>query len=386
MTAISESGAPRDVQAKGGLLCLNVRGGAVMHIYPGALIGHRVGSQLAEIPDPDSPRADLIIRGYAANEVLTVASQVDGDDNALDADGNILMVNVEPGIGLKFDTGAGVNEITKDHIGQPAFAFDDNTLYATSDFGTLSPAGIIKYVDDEDYVALHVEDAPQAWAVFGDADVATASASAAVRTVRGVVVANVASLAAFTVADNGITYVEGDRVLLAAQTTALQCGIYVVGEVDAGSAALTRAADMPVGVRLPFGTTIEVGPGNTEYANSSWKSTSTQATGALIGTHDPAFYPRNYRQTITLAAGTYTIGFGSTATPDEALFLLAGASVQVTQNTPNTTTSTTEYCAPSASRVTGKPGTAVVLVRANVAAGTINVADLSTLDVLVSNW
>ncbi|MFI0434026.1 MAG: hypothetical protein ACH36H_12910, partial [Candidatus Nanopelagicales bacterium] len=50
--------------------------------------------------------------------------------------------------------------------------------------------------------------------------------------VRGVVYSNVASLAAFTVASNdGLTYTEGQRVLLANQTTAAQNGIYVVGAV-----------------------------------------------------------------------------------------------------------------------------------------------------------
>src|SRR5262245_50683244 len=66
----------------------------------------------------------------------------------------------------------------------------------------------------------------------------------AVHKVRGVVDADVADLEAFTVAGNdGLTYAEGQRVFLAAQSTGAQIGIYVVGAVDAGVAPLTRALD-----------------------------------------------------------------------------------------------------------------------------------------------
>lgn len=169
MTAIAETGSPRLVQRQGGLLSLNVRGGAAMHIYPGAIIAHRVGSALAEIPDPAAKRTDLIVRGYATNEVIVAASAVDGDGRALDADGKLLSVNVESGIGHDFDTGTGGNEITRDHLGQIAFAYDDNTLYLTDDGGTLSPAGRIRFVTDDGKIALHVDDCPIEWRLFGAA-------------------------------------------------------------------------------------------------------------------------------------------------------------------------------------------------------------------------
>lgn len=210
------------------------------------------------------------------------------------------------------------------------------------------------------------------------------------RQVRGVVTSNVASLSAFTVAGNdGITYVAGDRVLLAAQTTAAQCGVYVVGTVAAGAAPLTRAADMPAGYALPLGSVIDVGPEGTYYGNSTWKATATTTGGAVIGTNDPAFYPRVWRQTVTLAAGTYTIGVGSTATPDEPLFLLSTtrSMVNITRDTAGgTLTGTVTYVAPVADRVAGKAGTAVVVVRSAVEAGTIQNQDTSTLSVLITNW
>lgn len=214
------------------------------------------------------------------------------------------------------------------------------------------------------------------------------------RNVRGVVCSNVSDLTAFTVAGTGITFVEGDRVLLAVQSTAAQCGIYVVGEVSGGTAALTRAGDMPSGARIPNGVTIEVAEGSYDgafYVNSTWKATATTTGGWVVGTNDPAFYPRSYKQTITLASGTYTIGSGSSANPDEPLFLLSGAVVQATRNTVGgVVTSTITYAAPSGSRTAGKggvaSGAAALVINAAVAAGTVNSSDTSTVDVLVVNW
>lgn len=210
--------------------------------------------------------------------------------------------------------------------------------------------------------------------------------TAQVRRVRGVVFNNVASLAAFAVTgnayDDGLTYVAGDRVLLAGQTTATQNGIYVVGTV-ATTAPLTRATDMPAGLVLSDGTIVNVTEGTT-FKRTEWKATAVG--GAVVGTTDPAFYPRTYKQTLTLSAGTYTIGVGSTATPDEPLFLLAGASVQCTSNTHAGTLGTNRIEAPSASRITGTPATAVIVVNSIVDAGTVAGSDTSTIDVLVTNW
>lgn len=210
---------------------------------------------------------------------------------------------------------------------------------------------------------------------------------AATRNVRGVVFNNQASLAAFTVAsDDGITYIENDRVMLVGQTTAEQCGIYVVGVVAAGVAPLTRAADMPAGARIPNGVVVEVAAGTT-YANSTWKATATTTGGWVVGTNDPVFYPKIYKQKVTLASGTYTIGAGSSATPDEPLFMLAGAVVSCSRAaTGGTVTSTIQYNSVFGTRVAGKHGTAVAIILATVAAGTINTADNSDVDVLITNF
>ena len=225
------------------------------------------------------------------------------------------------------------------------------------------------------------------WALYRSP--ATQVVRSNVANVRGVIPTNVANLAAFVIAGfEGLTYAAGERVLLAGQTTAAENGIYVVGTV-AGTAPLTRAADMPVGWAYINGMVVEVSEG-TQYAGSSWKAMCTGAK--VVGTDDPLFYPRHYKQTVTLAAGTYKIGFGSTATPDEDLFLFSTTKsmVSISMNTSGTAggapTLTTEYGCPVATRVAGKSGTGVLVVNAQVAAGTLNNADTSTLDICVTNW
>jgi hypothetical protein len=210
-----------------------------------------------------------------------------------------------------------------------------------------------------------------------------------VRIARGVVTSNIASLAAFTVTgnayDDGLTYVAGDRVLLAGQTTGAECGVYVVGTVTSTTAPLTRATDMPAALALPNGSIVEISEG-TVFRGSSWKSMATTAGGAVIGTNDPLFYPRSYSKVVTLSSGTYTVGAGGGS---EALFLFSTttSSVQATRNTAGgTLTLTTHYYAPATGRIAGKAGTAAVVVTASVAAGTINTADTSTINVLVVNW
>lgn len=202
-----------------------------------------------------------------------------------------------------------------------------------------------------------------------------------VRHVRGVVFANVADLNAFTVAGNdGLTYVEGQRVLLANQTTAAQCGIYVVGAVGGGTAPLTRAPDMAATQAIENGMIVEVSEG-TIFAGSTWKAMCTGAK--VVGTDDPLFYPRVCKGQLTLVAGTKTLGAA------EGLFLFSTTKSQwhvqfVDQG--GTMTGTNGYKVASAGRTAGKSGTAAAIVIAHVEAGTIQNQDASVLDWQVTNW
>lgn len=225
------------------------------------------------------------------------------------------------------------------------------------------------------------------WALYRSP--ATQVVRLGVHNVRGVVVGNVANLAAFVIAAfDGLTYAAGERVLLVAQTVPAENGIYVIGTV-AGTAPLTRAADMPVGWTYINGMVVEVSEG-TVWAGSSWKAMCTGAK--IVGTDSALWYPRICKYVVTLSAGTYKIGFGSTATPDEDLFLFSTTKsvVMIGMNTSGTAggapTLTTNYQCAVATRVAGLPGTANIVVQAIVAAGTISNADTSSLDVAVINW
>lgn len=201
---------------------------------------------------------------------------------------------------------------------------------------------------------------------------------AANRIARVVVTSNVADLAAFVVSQDGVTLAAGDRVLLVNQTTAAQNGLYVVGTV-AVTAPLTRVADLPAAASYINGSTVEISEG-TAWAGSTWKS---MATGAkVVGTHDPLFYPKVWKKKVTLVAGTVTIA----SADDLWLWSATTSTIHVSRNTANTVSSTVEYTCPSATRTAGKKATASIDVWAAVAAGTINVADVSTLDVTVINF
>lgn len=202
---------------------------------------------------------------------------------------------------------------------------------------------------------------------------------AANRVARAVVTSNVADLAAFVVSQDGVTLAAGDIVLLPNQTTAAQCGLYVLGTV-AGTAPLTRVADLFTGASYVNGCTVEISEG-TVWKGSTWKS---MATGAkVVGTHDPLFYPKTWKKLVTLVAGTVTLA----SADDMWLFSASTSVVHAFRNTANTTTLTTGgYTCPAATRTAGKKATASIVVFAAVAAGTINVADESTLDVIVTNF
>jgi len=183
---------------------------------------------------------------------------------------------------------------------------------------------------------------------------------------RGVVTANVANLAAFTVAGNdGLTYAAGQKVLLVGQTTASQNGLYFVNTVAGTTAPLTRASDWLTGASLPPGTVVEISEGTT-WANSQWKTTSTGV--ATVDTTSVTLFPRQQRGTsAAMTAGTITIS---------NVWLLAGATINLTENTSGGTVGTLK--APSASRTTGA-GTGSFVITSS--SGT----DTSTVDWQIFN-
>jgi len=197
---------------------------------------------------------------------------------------------------------------------------------------------------------------------------------------RGVAISNVANLSAFVIAGfEGLTYAKNERVLLANQTTGSENGLYVVGAV-AGTAPLTRAPEMPTAAAYINGQMVEVSEGAI-YAGSMWKARCTGAK--VVGTDDPLFYPKICKGTLTLASGTYTLG----VTEGLYLFSTDHSTIQCTMNTPGgvLTLTTGGYGANVAGRTAGKSGTAAAIIIARVAAGTIDVANNSTVDWLICN-
>lgn len=189
--------------------------------------------------------------------------------------------------------------------------YDTGAAYAETNAGT---AGQIPVINAGATAPVFVSVSGDATlAATGALTVAAATAAAAgkvslvqqmglLRSVRGVVITNQANLAAFTVAsDDGITYVEGDRVLLANQTTATQDGIYTVGAVGGGTAALTLASDYANASVQPAGLTVNVNEG-TVFGGTQWFA--SLAGAITVGTSSPEFYPRKYVRITTAMAGT----------------------------------------------------------------------------------
>lgn len=137
----------RNNPEKGGRLFLPVRADQVIH--EGALIAQRRGTNLAEIADPNNPRNDLIVRGVARNSVDTTG-KANGSAN----------VGVDPGLWGDFKSAGGLDEITTDDLDALVFMLDDDTLSLTDQTGTLSPAGRVRFVDDDGYITIEIEDQP----------------------------------------------------------------------------------------------------------------------------------------------------------------------------------------------------------------------------------
>jgi hypothetical protein len=269
-------------------------------IYHHALVAQRFGSDLCE---PVTERADLVIRGVAlakyenpststANKVQMIAGRFAG-----------------------FDNSAGDDAITANDYGRLVYAVDTNTLARTNgDTGggpTRSPAGFFGGFDTFGGVQTltliipdNFETAVSILQELGAGGDASPSQESILHTARGVVLSNVADLAAFTVSGSGrdgVTYVEGNIVLLAAQTTGSQSGPYVVGEVAAGAAPLTRPAWWAASSIQAQSSEFNINAG-TVFGGSKWFAT---VAGAItVGTTAPAFYPRVQRGVSSAMAGT----------------------------------------------------------------------------------
>lgn len=141
--------------------------------------------------------------------------------------------------------------------------------------------------------------------------------------VRAASTANIADLTAASVSIDGVTLVEGDRVLLKDQSTGSQRGIYVVGVVTSGVAALTRSKDADVSAEVTSGLKVYVEEGT---ANAQRVFTCTTANPIVLGTTSLTFTASDINAT-DLASTASGKGASLVGVYDVA-GLIAGTSVE----------------------------------------------------------
>lgn len=199
---------------------------------------------------------------------------------------------------------------------------------------------------------------------------------------RNVKLTAVADLNALTVASSdGITNVEGDIIVLAAQAVAAQNGPYRVGVVTAGVAPLTRPSWWRTGSRQQVGATIVIADG-TVYANTKWfvGATVNGPTSIVVDTDNPLLVPESVTQVVgPLVAGAATISNVPTLPAGTAV----GVVITSTTRVPGAGNLTVQY---NPVTITGGAlGTASIVINAQKNDGTLSNLDLSTLRVTIIN-
>lgn len=206
---------------------------------------------------------------------------VDTYDNSGGSAGDIT-AEVEQGV-FRWANG---DSIVASDIGKACYASDDLTVNKGDGAGTRPFAGIIVDVDSDGV-----------WVLQGLFLAASASGAAAqsadiprLYAARGASTANVANLAAFTVANDGITLAAGDIVLLKNQSAGAENGLYVVGTVGGGTAPLTRATFFDDGTEVAPGAIVHVSEGTANADRYYFLATNeaiTVGTTALTFTRMP---------------------------------------------------------------------------------------------------
>lgn len=268
---------------------------------------------------------------------------------------------------------AGADAVAAANVGSVCYMVDDQTVALTSGGGTRGLAGVVTEVRG---AKVFVFMGPGV-AGFLAQDVAAEPVQSF--RARNVVLANVADLAAYVVAsdaalNDATLNVAGDIVLLVAQTTPAQNGLYSVGTVAAGLAPLTRLSSMAAGkvfLADSFEVSVSVG---TVFAHTKWFNSAA----GTIGTNSPAFFPESVTITQALVAGTMTIASVPILSATKTGFAL-------TRSTANTSVGTDGGYVLNGNPTAGAIGTASAVIMASVLAGTINVNDVSTLHFTITN-
>jgi hypothetical protein len=214
---------------------------------------------------------------------------------------------------------------------------------------------------------------------------ASGQVSGAVHRARSVSAANNESLTAFVgvtggTPRDGVTLLQGQYVLLAGQTTKTQNGLYIVGVVNAGTAPLTRPPDYATGTTFQGPQEVIVSEG-TLFNSTRWFTFSFGSGFVNVHTVDTTnvdFVPECVTVPVTLVAGTVTIN-------NVPILSATKTGISSVRTTANTSTATTGGYHPIGGITPGISGTGSFAFQATVAAGTINNADISTLNVTILN-
>ena len=345
-------------------------------LQPGVKTGFKIFGGSIVVSDPAN--GGFAVPGLTKLGLMVLGrAEATVDNTIVGATDGGLTIHVRRGA-FKVNNSAGADAIGLANKGQPCYLVDDNTVALTSGNGTRSVAGTIV---DYDTVAA------QPWVIFGFVDplaiagsaIPQASPEREVRLVAAVALAAYTNVAGTLTMNangalatiDGVAPAVGDRILLAAGAAGADNGVYTVVSLGGAAAkpSFTLALDYANGaVVAEMEFLVSEG---TAYGHSKWRLTTQGAI--VVGTTSVAFYPQFLKGTATLIAGTVTVSGP----------VLAGASVLLTRNTANTSSLTTGGYA-CITRTAAFAGSLVL--NAQVAAGTINVADISTVDYLASNF
>jgi hypothetical protein len=192
-----------------------------------------------------------------------------------------------------------------------------------------------------------------------------------------------------TMAD-GATPAVGDIFLLeqGRAAGAADVGLYQLVTVGSGSVPFgaARIGDMATGAVMLPKTEVLVGFRGTVFGGTTWVNTLTGLSN-VVNTASFTFFPRQVTWTSAMVAGIVTAGVGATAGAPAVASIQSATLTNFlyTRRTPNTCTATITYQMDTGVVAAGGLGTGAASVFATVAAGTINNADISTMNVTYVN-
>lgn len=353
---------------------------------PGALVVARIGSVLGEIPDPASPRADLVLIGtFVGTGVFTASSTADALGGSLDTSGKPETITVEPlsgeGTG-DWNTGTSTHQITIADRDAPAFIYDNNTFYRDDLGGTLSFGGWVADVLDNGKVMIkhsaqlrvlyELYSAGQATPGFtSDDDVSYAMTNLPAGTFADGVWTATATGAISTTQD-GLTVAPaaGDKVMFPPGTlttlsvSAANSGPYecVTAGATGVKAVYKRTARFAHGSIIKPGTKVRVTLGGaTTFSGTTWRCDPTTAL-KVVGTDDPVMFPERVTVQKTLSSGTATIS----TVPLRAAGKF-GVHIDYNGGTPAATTTSIQ----ASTQTPGALGTASIVLQEQSVLGTL---------------